>query len=163
MATRAHDICFPILPVQARTMQAHDSNIPAKLALADRIADLPGIEVADHDPAGVSRNVDVLLQPPVTSLRKKRQPMLLASIGCDHMVVYGLHDTDRHRVLLRGWGRPHRNGVLLCLPRDDGQLDIAWSILRRAYDAMTDASAAAVPVRAAWFDGLPRFSRTNLN
>lgn len=163
MATRASDISCLILPVRAQMLQARDADISAKLALADYIADLPGILVVDHDPVDGSRKVDVQYQPPATSRFKRRRPMFLCRIGCDSIVVSGLNDRDRHQVLSRGWGRQNPAGVSLYLPRDDQELDIAWRILSRAYDALVEASASAMPERAAWIDDLPHFSRTNLN
>ena len=150
------------LPARVRTLQSPDNNIPVRLALADRIADLPGIQAADHDPADDWKNVDVLLLPRVTARRKQRQPLLLCNIRADGIVVQGLINRHRHQVLSRGWGRLRENSVLLYLPRDEEELEIVWSILRCAYDSVMVVSAGASPVRAAWFDGLPSFSRTNL-
>lgn len=152
-----------ILPARVRTGQAQNDSISARLALADRIADLPGIETTELDRDGRTWSVDVFVRLPVYSIRKQRPPMLLCRIGADGIVAFGLSNPDRHQVLSRGWGRLHSDGVMLFLPRDEGELDMTWNILFRAYESLTNSSAAAVPVRAAWFDELPSFSRTNLN
>ena len=162
MATPAREISRFILPVRARTRQAAENPISARLALADRIADLAEIETAEHDPDGGSRKVDVFIRQPATSIRKQRPPMLLCRIGNDGIVAFGLSNADRHQVLSRGWGRLHRDGVQLFLPRDENELEMTWTILLRAYQSLTETSAAAVPLRVAWFDDLPSFSRTNL-
>ncbi|NIV18695.1 MAG: hypothetical protein GWN47_09895 [Woeseiaceae bacterium] len=162
MAMPTRDISRFILPVRVRTRQAVENHISVRLALAGRMADLPEIETADHDPDGVSRSVDVFVRGPVRSIRKQRPPALLCRIAHDGIVVFGLGNSDRHQVLSRGWGRLHRDGVLLFLPRGEDELETTWSILLRAYRSLTDTSAAAVPVRTAWFDDLPSFSRTNL-
>lgn len=39
---------------------------------------------------------------------------------------------------------------------DDHELKITWRILRRAYDALAEASVLARPQRAAWAYALPR-------
>jgi hypothetical protein len=163
MATRARDISSLILPVRARLVQACDEGIPVKLALADYIADLPGIRVVDQDPVDGFRKVDVQYHPPATSRHKRRRPMFLCRVGSDSIVISGLNDRDRHQVLSRGWGRLHPAGISLYLPRDEQELDIAWRILSHAYDALVEASASAMHERAAWIDDLPRYSRTNLN
>lgn len=163
MATPAREISRFILPVRARTRQAAENHISARLGLADRIADLPDIETRDHDLNGGSRLVDVFVRQPTKSIRKQRPPALLCRIGHDGVVAFGLSNADRHQVLSRGWGKLHQDGVLLFLPRDDDELETTWSILLRAYRSLTDTSAAAFPMRAAWFDDLPSFSRTNLN
>lgn len=163
MATRARDIDFLILPVRATLVQAGGENISAKIALSDFISDLPGIQVVDHNAVGGSRKVDVQYQPPTTSARKRYRPLFLCRIGCDSIVVSGLNDRDRCQVLSRGWGCRHPAGVALHFPRDDQELEMTWRILRRAYDALVEASAFARPTRAALSDTLPRFSRTNLN
>lgn len=61
MATRARDVSPLTLPVRSRAAQAHNGNIPAKLTHADRIADPPGIQVADQDPVNGSRQVGVIV------------------------------------------------------------------------------------------------------
>lgn len=63
MATRARDVSPLTLPARARAVQAHSGDIPAKLDLADRVPELPESQVADRDPAGGSRNVDLTLPP----------------------------------------------------------------------------------------------------
>lgn len=163
MSTAARDVSRFILPVRVQARQARDDSLAARLALADRIADLPGIHATDHDPNGGSWSVDVFVTQGAPSIRKQRPAKLLCRIGHDGIVAFGLSNADRHQVLSRGWGRPHGDGVMLFLPRDEDELEMAWDILFRAYETMMCESAAAIPVRTAWFDGMPSFSRTNLN
>lgn len=163
MATAARELSRFILPARARARQVSSDNISLKLALADRIADLPAIETVERDPNGGSRSVDVFVRPASAAARKQHLPVLLCEIGSAGIVVHGLSNPDRHQVLSRGWGRLSRDGVLLFLPRDELELETAWRILLRAHESLSDSSAAAIPVRTAWFDELPGFSRTNLN
>jgi hypothetical protein len=56
------------------------------------------------------------------------------------------------------------SGAISALPGirvDDHELKKTWRILRRAYDALVEASALARPERAAWAYALPRYLRTN--
>jgi hypothetical protein len=163
MATSAREISRFILPFRVRVRQAPDDSMSARLSLADRIADLAGVETSEPEPASGSWAVDVCVRHPVAPLRKQRPPMLLCRIASDGIVAYGLGNVDRHQVLSRGWGRLHRDGVLLFLPRGEDELETVWSILIRAYESLKCASAAAIPVRTAWFDELPIYSRTNLS
>ncbi len=162
MVSRVHDLNCLILPIRSRIMPALDSNIPAKLSLADRIADLPCVQVVDHDPNSSERRVDVMLGETLTPLRKQRLPTMFCAIGGENIVVYGLNDADRHQVLSRRWGRLHGKGVLLFMPRDGDELEIVWRILHRAYQALLSAEAPAHAVRRSAVYELPRFSRTNL-
>lgn len=162
LATRAREISRFSVPVRTHELQARDNSIHARLALADRIADLPRIQAVDHEPAGGWRNVEVLLMPLVSSARKRRPPALLCHIGADGIVLYGLSNSERAQVLSHGWGQLFGDNMLLFLPRDDQELETVWRILRRAYESLVDASAAAVPVGSARFGVVPNSSRTNL-
>lgn len=90
LATRAREISRFRVPVRIHKLQARDNSIHARLALADRIADLPRIQAVDHE------------------------------------------------------------------------LETVLRILRRAYESLVDASAAAVPVGSARFGVVPNSSRTDL-
>lgn len=162
MATPAYAISQSILPDRVRTRQASDNAISIRLALAERIAGLPMAKAVDHGPVGDWAHVDVVVTPETASLRKTPDPVLLCSIGTNGIVVHGLTDQSRHRVLSRGWGRLHGSNTLLFLPRDDEELDTVWSLLFSAYNHLVSRSAAALPARSARLSRLPSFSRTSL-
>jgi len=161
MATAADELTRFNLPVRIRTGKANADSIAARLALADRIADLAGTITEDHD-ATLPCSVDVYLRAPLISIRKRVPDLLLCNIGSDGVRVHGLDDWDRHQVVVRGWGRLLRDGVLLFMPRDTEELEVCWSLLLRAYRSLTDCSAKARPARTMWDGDLPRFSRTTL-
>ena len=162
MATPAYAISPSILPDRARMRQASDNTIAIRLALAERIAGLPMTKAVDHGPIGDWTHVDVVVSPEGRSFRKQPDPVLLCSIGTNGIVVHGLTDQSRHRVLSRGWGRLHGSNTLLFLPRDVEELDTVWSLLLSAYNQLISTAAAAVSVRPARTVRLPSFSRTSL-
>lgn len=162
MATPALVISQSILPDRARLRQAFSNDLAVRLKLAERIASLAGARVFDHDPNGDWTNVDVVVTPPSRSFRKEPEPVLLCSIATDGIVVHGLDDASRHRVLSRGWGRLHGANTLLFMPRDDDELEIVWSLLLSAHQQLIYTPAAAVPVHGARITRLPSFSRTRL-
>ena len=137
------------LPSRIRRRGVCPDSLSACGALAERISDLPGTVTED-------------LSMPGGGGRKRKPDLLLCNIGKDGVFLHGLSAWDRHLVALRGWGHLKGQGVQLHLPRDNEELEICWSLLRRAYGLLSDAAAGARPVRAVWQDGLPRFSRTAL-
>ena len=149
------------LPSRIRRKGPVPNNLSTCATLAERISDLPGTITADHGTT-LPCSIDVYLCAPGQSLRKRKPDQLLCNIGKDGVRVFGLSAWDRHLVALRGWGHLKGQGVHLHLPRDNEELEICWSLLQRAYGFLTEAAAAARPVRALWQDGLPRFSRTAL-
>ena len=161
MAAVAYDLPRFNLPARIRSKGDCPDSMSVRMALADRIADLPGIVTEEHD-ATLPCSVAVYLRAPCGSVHKLRPGVLLCNIGKDGVEVFGLSAWDRHQVALRGWGRLRGQGVLLHLPRDNEELDICWALLQRAYRSLTDVSAALRPVRAVWPYDLPRFSRTAL-
>jgi hypothetical protein len=149
------------LPSRIRKRGACPDSLSACVALAERISDLPGTVTEDHGTT-LPCSIDVYLSMPGGGGRKRKPDLLLCNIGKDGVFLHGLSAWDRHLVALRGWGHLKGQGVLLHLPRDNEELEICWSLLRRAYGLLSDAAAGARPVRAVWQDGLPRFSRTAL-
>ena len=162
MATPAFVISQSILPDRARLRQASSNDLAVRLKLAERIASLSDVRVFDHDPNGDWTNVDVVVTPQSRSFRKEPEPVLLCSIAADGIVVHGLNDASRHRVLSRGWGRLHGSNTLLFMPRDEDELETVWSLLLSAHQFLINASAAAVSVHVARRARLPSFSRTSL-
>ena len=151
-----------VLPTRIRIKHAPGESLWARLALADRIAQLPGVQTVEPDVPGLPVCVDIMISRSNTSSRKCCPPQLLCSISRDGIAVYGLQSWDKHQVLSRGWGQLKKDHVLLRLPRDEGELDVCWDILQRANHTLLEVLAGAKPVRIAWNDDLPKMSRTNL-
>ena len=162
MATPAPELVRFALPTRIRSRKAADG-LASRLALADRISGLPGIETAEDPFATLPRGVDVYLRAPSASLRRQHPPVLLCRIFPDGIVVYGLSDSERYQVMVRGWCRLDGDCIHLYPPRDDQELEVCWDILQRAFRALLDASATSAPVRTRVRPrDLPSFSRTTL-
>lgn len=133
------------------------------LALADRIASLPGLksvvsgELTDDElpTGGIGLSFDDPAGPGAG-------PRLLFRFTREGLAVYGLADWDRHQVLRSGWGRLKHDHVLLHLPRDAGELDVCWRVVEHAFTVFSARPAGLGPARAASPWDLPRFSRTSL-
>lgn len=150
------------LPTRIRAKRGVGNGLAIRLALADRIAALPGIEAIDGNPGAVPHSVDVWLRPQSASIRRQPEPVRLCTISQDGVVIYGLGDMDRYRVLSRGWGRLRHHSVCVFLPRDDEELEVCWDIVECAYRSLQDASEVVVQPRLTAHRALPRFSRTTL-
>jgi hypothetical protein len=150
------------LPTRIRSKLAATDGSLARLALADRIAELPGIRTVENGSQALPSGVGVFLQDQSGSIRKQLPPRLLCDISRDGIRVHGLSDPDRKRILSRGWGSLLHDSVLIFLPRDDAELEVCWSILQHAYSCLNTVSARPPSMRRAGFGELPRFSRTTL-
>ncbi|MDH3533875.1 MAG: hypothetical protein OEO82_13160 [Gammaproteobacteria bacterium] len=149
-----------LLPARVRSRKPPTDGFSSRLALADRIADLAGICAIEQESDTVPYSVDVYLGEQTRTVRNGRAPVLLCSISREGIEIQGLGDWDKYQVLCKGWGKLHRDRVSIYLPRDNGELEVCWSILQRAYRFLTKASDLAPSPRtiASW--DLPRFSRT---
>lgn len=137
--------------------------LQASLMLADRIADLPGVEVTECDGDAVPRQINVLFrdESPRRTIREPR-PRRLCRLSAEGIAIFGLDNWAKHQVTLRGWGKLLHDHVLVFLPRDDDELETCWSILRQAYDSISQPSACNPVNGYASVWNLPRFSRTTL-
>jgi hypothetical protein len=162
MAAAALKLKHYHLPARIRAKKAHDNSFSCRLALADRIADLAGIETVEDSDDGLPGRVNVYLQAPSTSLRREHAALLLCKIAGDGIEVHGLDEWDRHQVLRGGWGRLQQGHVFMHPPRDYEELEVCWGVIQRAYTFLTDVSARAPLARKVASRALPRFSRTAL-
>ena len=162
MATPAQGAKRFHLPARIRAKKVPENGFSCRLALADRIADLPGIYAEEKGSDTLPGRVDVYLQPFSYSMRKQPEPILLCSIGRDGVAVHGLSEWEKHQVLCGGWGTLERDHVLIFLPKDFEELEVCWGLLRRAYSSLSDASVQTPLARSAAAGRLPRFSRTTL-
>jgi hypothetical protein len=123
------------LPARIRKMRVMRGNFSAKMALIDRIADLPGIETIERNDESIPRRVDVYLRQETSGrMLQRKAPQLLCGLDCSGVVVSGLNLWERYQVLANGWGKLVGDQVYVHLPRDQKELEIVWSIIRRAYD-----------------------------
>ena len=150
------------LPARIRAGRAPEDGFSCRLALADRIAGLPGVQTVEEGSGTLPCRVEVFLRATARSARREHEAFLLCTIGLDGIGIYGLNEWDRHQVLRGGWGKLHRDHVHMYLPRNYEELEVCWSILQRAYRYLSDVSAQGRPARKALPWDLPRFSRTAL-
>ena len=161
MAVAAHELTRLSLPTRIRSKKPSAQSLAARLALAERIAELPGTRTEDHE-ATLPCGVDVFLRVATYVPRLQRVDTLLCHVGADSVRVCGLSAWERHQVVLRGWGSLRRRDVMLHMPRDISELEVCWDVIQHAYDNLTDGTANAGPVHTVWQAELPRFSRTSL-
>ena len=162
MATPAHELEHYHLPARIRAGKVSADGFSCRLVLADRIADLPGIDVVEESGDTLPRRVRVYLRARSTSLRKQQQALPFCTRSRDRITIHGLSEWDRHQVLRGGWGKLRQDHVSLFLPRNTEELEVCWDVLQRAFSNLSTALAKAPLVRqASWLD-LPRFSRTTL-
>ena len=107
------------LPTRIRVKNGLRNSLAIRLALGDRIAAFPGIETVEARPGALPHRVEVYLQPTSASIRSFQDSLRLCTISRDEVVVYGLGDGDKYRVLSRGWGRLRHHGVRVFFPRDN--------------------------------------------
>jgi hypothetical protein len=155
------------LPARIRASSAPQDEFSCRLALADRIAALPGIVTEDDPCDALPNRASVYLQlasPQFANRTPRRhlQRTLLCTISCGGVELFGLDTWGKHQVLSGGWGSLQRDYVLLYLPRDEQELDVCWNILRRTYQNLSTPSARPALAHLASIPARPRFSRTTL-
>lgn len=151
------------LPARIRNKRTASDNFAARMALVDRIADLPGIETVERNEDTTPCRVEVYLQREASDRVLKRKPaQLLCGLDRNGVTVSGLDRWARYQVLANGWGKLTDDRVFVHLPRDAKEVEIVWSIIRRAYDRLFGPMTpeAGSLVVSTW--DLPRFSRTSL-
>lgn len=160
MAIAARERDRFLLPARVRAKKVPEDGFSCRLALADRIAELPGIHTVDQSHDTLPCTVHVHLGNPLRVARNQQAPRLLCSISRDGIGVHGLADWEKYQVLCRAWGKLQIDCVLIHLPRDGGELEVCWNIIQRAYRALTEASDEVSIRRMTSPWDLPRFSRT---
>ena len=162
MARAAKELNHYRLPARIRARRAPADGFCSRLALAERIAGLPGIRTVEDGASPVPDRVDVYLQAPGTAVRRQQDDILLCTLGRDGIAIRGLNEWDRHQVLRGGWGTLVRDHVVMHLPRDFEELEVCWGVLQRAYRYLSDLAAQGRPACKTPSWNLPRFSRTSL-
>ena len=163
MARTTHTAKRFTLPARIRSARKSAGDFSARMALVDRIADLPGIETVECNDDSFPRRVEIFLRREASDrVLKRKAPRLLCGLDCDGVTVTGLSRWERHQVLANGWGKLVDDQVCVFLPRDHKELEIVWNVVQRAYDRLigpgTLESGSLVISTWDW----PRFSRTSL-
>ena len=151
------------LPTRIRNKRNTADDLEARMALADRIADLPGIETIERADDSVPCRIDVYLRRECPDRALKRKPArLFCSPDRDSVMVRGLDRWGRHQVLSCGWGTLVDERVCVYLPRNRKELEAVWSIVHRAYISFFDLSEPEPGsiVLSTW--DWPKYSRTSL-
>ena len=151
------------LPARLRNKRKTPGDFSARMALIDRVADLPGIETVARNVETTPRRVEVYLRRDASDRVLKRQAaQMLCSLDCNGVFLNGLDRWERYQVLAKGWGKLVDHEVCFHLPRDSKELEIVWSVVQRAYDRLMGPliPEAGSLVISTW--DWPRFSRTSL-
>jgi hypothetical protein len=151
------------LPARIRNKQKSSGDFAARMALIDRIADLPGIETVERNDEDIPGRVEIYFRRETSDRVLKRKPARqLCCLDCNCVTVSGLSRWDTYQVLRNGWGKLVNDQVCVYLPRDHEELEIVWSVIRQAYCRFTgppNPESGSVIV-STW--DFPRFSRTSL-
>ena len=160
MATAADHVRRLLLPSRKGAGNAPSEGCLPRLALAARIADLPGILTVDKVVDQAQFSVNVYLQPQPGNVKKTLAPVRFCSINNDGIEIFGLGDLDKQAIVTNGWGQMQAKRVLVHLPRDKAEVEACWQILSFAYDRLSDEvnSPRRKRIVSPW--ALPYFSQT---
>jgi hypothetical protein len=150
------------VPARIRDEGSFADSHHARLLLADRIAGMACIRTVEVGADALPSSVAVYLDRGHAPARKRMPPLALCVIRRDGLTVYGLGLEDRRHLVTRGWGAAERDGVRMFLPRDEGEVDVCWTVLQHAHSALLNPSARSTGARHRFDGDLPRFSRTTL-
>ena len=151
------------LTQRVRTEKTFANELETRLALIDRIAELPGIETRERRDGATSCQVDLYLRHNSTRRSKERQSAsYFCSLSRDGLKIRGLDLWAQHQVVSRGWGKLSSDEVLVFLPRNRRELDTVWKVVQRAYENLFDPSARVPGAHIVSTWDLPKYSRTTL-
>jgi hypothetical protein len=151
------------LPARIRNKRNTAGDFEARMALADRIADLPGIEIIERSVATAPCRIDIYLRRAGTNGKPKGKPAcLFCSLDRESATVSGLDEWSRYQVLSNGWGKLDDELVCVYLPRDRKELETVWLIVQRAHSNLFDASLPEPGSLTVSTWDWPEFSRTSL-
>jgi len=162
MATAADQVRRLMLPPRIQAKIAPSDGCLARLALADRIADLPGIVTVDKVIDKNHFSVNVFVQLDSGSPKRQATPIHFCSINHDGLEIFGLVDADKAAIVSNAWGKLETRHVLVFLPRDDAEVEVCWRILSLAYERLTELASGARRTRAISPWARPYFSRSKL-
>lgn len=151
------------VPVRIRGKRKSSGDLAARMALIERISDLPGIETDERDDENSVWRVAFYLGGDASDRAlTRRSTQRMCCLDTSGATVNGLNQWDKYQVLSNGWGRLAGAQVCVYLPRDDEELEVVWRIIRQAYDGLSGPPNAEPKLPPFSARGLPRFSRTRL-
>lgn len=151
------------LPPRIRTGKKSSREQEMRMALADRIADLTGIEILKRRDESIPGQIDVYVRQDSTARSlANHDAKLFCSLNSKGIMIRGLDRWAKHQLISRGWGKLIPGDMLIFLPRDGEELDVIWKVLQRAYDNIYDPAAktSGTHIVSTW--DWPQFSRTTL-
>jgi hypothetical protein len=160
MATAADHVRRLLLPTRIGDGNSPSEGCLPRLALAARIAELPGILTVDKVVDQTHFSVNVYLQPEPGSAKKPLVPVRFCSINNDGIEIFGLGDIDKLAIVTNGWGQLQAKRVLVHLPRDKSEVEACWQILTFAYERLNEEinNHRRKRIVAPW--AIPYFSQT---
>jgi len=151
------------LPARIRNKRNTADDFEARIALADRIAELPGIEIIERRDEEVPCHIDIYLSHEGPNRALQGRPAhLLCSLDRESVTVSGLDQWNRYQVLSYGWGKLVDDRVRVFLPRDRRELETVWLIVQSAHNRLFDASVPDTGSLTISTWDWPKFSRTSL-
>jgi hypothetical protein len=151
------------LPARIRNKRNTAEDFEARVALADRIAELPGIEIIERRDEEVPCRIDIYLSHEDSNRRPLGKPaFLFCSFDRESVTVSGLDQWNRYQVLSYGWGKLVEDRVRVFLPRDRRELETVWLIVQSAHSRLFDASVPETGSQTISTWDWPKFSRTSL-
>ena len=162
MATAADQVRCLMLPTRIQDRVLSSEGCLPRLALAARIAELPGIVTVDKVVDQIRFGVNVFLRPESGSTRKPVAPIRFCSIDNDGIEIFGLNSADKLIIVSHGCGRLHAKRVLVYLPRDNAEVDACWRILAFAYETISGEFNRQRRTRSVSPWALPYFSQNKL-
>lgn len=160
MATAADHVRRLLLPTRIGDRSSPAEGCLPRLALAARIAELPGILTVDKVVDQTHFSVNVFLQAEPGSSKKPLAPVRFCSIDNDGIEIFGLRDIDKEAIVSNGWGQQQAKRVLVWLPRDKAEVEACWQILAFAYEQLNDEFNSHRRKRSVSPWALPYFSQT---
>lgn len=162
MAALAPESTALNLPTRIRNKLGPDTEYAARFAIAERIAALAHVQIVEDAQAAFPGRTCVYLEPDLVASCQRVPAVLYCRIDYTGISVEGLSDSERNHILCRGWGQLEHRRVKLFLPRDDGEVEVCWNILYRAYNAIINSPGHSPSTPRAYFGDLPEVSRTFL-
>lgn len=114
---------------------------PNTWGLTERIAALPGIRPEHTLLADDSLATDHFIEDSYVLRRSSTSPQLLCHVDCDGIMLPEISALDKEEVLQKGWSSYTDGPVILFLPRDNIEMEIAWRIVLLSYHFLTSRPA----------------------
>lgn len=114
---------------------------PNTWGLTERIAALPGIRPEHKILADNTLATDHFIEDSYLLRHSWRKPQLLCHIDSQGILLADISPVDKEEVLQKGWSSSTEDALILFLPRDSIEMEIAWRIVLLAYHFLTSRPA----------------------